>query len=125
MTTATITRLETATAASTVARAWTPRAGRLATTLLVVPAAIMMLAPFGLLGHAAIAQPEILSHLADNPLSALQLGVGLMISLLFCVLPFSSQVAHGPLIAAQPTAQQQTAVHNRPVTAPAFQSLAA
>ena len=127
MTTATITRLETVATAKDPVRAWTPRVGRLTTSLLVLPAAIMMVAPFGLLGHAAATEPAVIAYLTGNPLSAAQLGVGLMISLLFCVLPFSRKVAHGPAIAIQYTAQSKPHidVQARLEAAPAYQPLAA
>ena len=66
-----------------------PRTSRLLTTLLVLPAAAVLLSPFGMVAVGAAAQPEMLNVLADKPLAAAQLTGGLLISLLFCLLPFS------------------------------------
>ena len=65
-----------------------PRPGKLLTVLLVMPAAVLLLTPFGLVAAAAAAQPDLLLVLADKPLVALQLTLGLALSLLFCTLPF-------------------------------------
>ena len=62
--------------------------GRVLTSLLVLPAAALLLTPFGLVAAAAAERPEILLVLADKPLAAAQLVAGLIISLLFCALPF-------------------------------------
>ncbi|MGB3720458.1 MAG: hypothetical protein WBB38_12840 [Hyphomicrobiaceae bacterium] len=70
-------------------QAQSPRTSRLLTTLLVLPAATVLLSPFGMVAVAAAAQPEMLNVLADKPLAAAQLTGGLFISLLFCLLPFS------------------------------------
>ncbi len=63
--------------------------GKLLTTLLVLPAALLLLTPFALLATAAAAQPDVLSVLVHEPRVAVQLTVGLVISVLFCTLPFS------------------------------------
>lgn len=62
--------------------------GRLSTTLLVLPAAALLLTPFALLGQAAVAQPGILMILADKPVAAVQIALGLLLAVLFCTLPF-------------------------------------
>lgn len=64
------------------------RIGPVLTTLLVLPVAALLLTPFGLIAAAAAERPEILLVLADKPLAAAQLLAGLIISLLFCALPF-------------------------------------
>ena len=125
MTTATITILDTTATAKEPVRSWTPRAGRMATALLVMPAAIMMVAPFALLGHAAANEPAIVAYLTGNPLSAAQLGNGLMMSVLFCVLPFSRKVAHGPVISVQQLVQPQPSPQARTEVESAYQPLAA
>ena len=71
-----------------------PRPSRpLMPLLLVLPAAGMLLTPFGLLAAAAMARPDILMVLADKPLVALKLVLGLMVSMLFCLLPFGLYMA--------------------------------
>lgn len=70
-----------------------PRPGRLLTALLVLPAAVLLLAPFGVVAMAAAAQPGLLKVLADKPLVAFELVLGLVVSLLFCTLPFRRSAA--------------------------------
>jgi hypothetical protein len=84
------------------------RTSRVLTTLLVLPAALVLLSPFGLVAVAAAAQPEMLNVLADKPLAAAQLTGGLLISLLFCLLPFSRWAAL-PLRPAESAARQERA----------------
>ena len=73
-------------------REFSSRPGGLLTFLLVLPAALLLLTPFGLLAYAAAAQPDMLPDilivLAEKPLVALQLIVGLMASITICALPF-------------------------------------
>lgn len=68
------------------------RPGGLLTILLVLPAAVLLLTPFGLLAYAAAVQPDMLPDmlivLAEKPLVALQLALGLMTSVIICALPF-------------------------------------
>lgn len=71
------------------------RAGRGLTVLLVLPAAVLLLTPFGLVAVAAAAQPDMLLILVERPLAAAQLTAGLVISLMFCLLPFS-RIGSGP-----------------------------
>ena len=66
----------------------TNRASLLMIVLLVAPAVGILLGPFAALTAAAIEQPAILTALSEAPLTAAQLGLGLMISVAFCVLPF-------------------------------------
>jgi hypothetical protein len=92
MTIATISRSDTTAPAPN-------RAGLLMTVLLVAPAVAILLAPFAALTAAAFEQPAILTALIGAPLTAAQLGLGLMISVLFCVLPFYLRTAdYGPQI---------------------------
>ena len=87
MTIATISRSDTTSPASNpVGRP--SHAGLLMTVLLVAPAVAILLAPFAVLAAAAIEQPAVLSALTEAPLTAAQLGLGLIISVLFCGLPF-------------------------------------
>ena len=65
------------------------RPGSLLTILLVLPAAALLLTPFGLVALAAAADPRMLMVLAEKPLVAVQLSLGLIVSVLFCALPFS------------------------------------
>jgi hypothetical protein len=98
MTIATISRSDTPAPATN--RAKRPsHAGLLMTVLLVAPAVAILLAPFAALTAAAFEQPAILTALIEAPLTAAQLGLGLMISVLFCVLPFYLRTAdYGPQI---------------------------
>lgn len=64
------------------------RASKLLTVLLVLPAAALLLTPFGLVVAAAAEHPDMLQVLVDRPLMAVQLIAGLVVSLLFCALPF-------------------------------------
>ena len=87
MTIATISRSDTTSPAShPVGRP--SYTGLLMTVLLVAPAVAILLAPFAVLAAAAIEQPAVLSALTEAPLTAVQLGLGLIISVLFCGLPF-------------------------------------
>lgn len=61
---------------------------RIVTILLVIPAAVLLLTPFGIVAAAAAAEPDVLLILADKPMVGVQLALGLMTSLLFCTLPF-------------------------------------
>lgn len=65
-----------------------PRPGKLLTILLVLPAAVLLLTPFGLVAAAAAEHPDLLRVLTEKPFVACQLALGLAISLLFCTLPF-------------------------------------
>jgi hypothetical protein len=65
-----------------------PAVGRLATSLLVLPAAALLLTPFGIVAAAAAEQPDMLKVLVEKPLVAVQLAAALVMSLLFCGLPF-------------------------------------
>ncbi len=65
---------------------------RLLTVLLVLPAAVLLLTPFGLVAAAAAEQPDMLMLLVEKPLVAVQLAAGFAVSLLFCALPFSPLV---------------------------------
>ena len=62
--------------------------GRWLTSLLVLPAAALLLTPFGMVAAAAAEQPDMLRVLLEKPLVAMQLTAGLIVSLLFCGLPF-------------------------------------
>lgn len=100
MTAASITRLELPSDATNRPAA-SSQTGLGMTALLVLPAVAGLLAPFGVLAAAAIEQPTILATLSDMPGTAVQLGLGLIISLLFCVLPFYLRTTN---VVRQPTA---------------------
>jgi hypothetical protein len=67
----------------------------LARVLLVLPAGLLLLTPFALLAVALVQQPDLLSILADRPQLTAKLALGLVVSVLFCTLPFSSLLDDG------------------------------
>ena len=118
MTSAIITHLESTSAPqATTSSARAVRATVLMTACLVVPAALLLLTPFAMLGLAAVEQPEVLATLSDRPGLAAQLGLALIISLMFCALPFRLRTAEPEMVEAPASAEAPIQPQAAPVIA--------